>query len=309
MGGSGGGYFRDGSDPEELTRRLRAAEAAARDEDYEARVNQELGESLKDFNSRDAASMRRLLDELKRQLGEEIGGTVDLVYGGSIARHTYLEGLSDCDALVILDADDIGRKSPEALRERFAQRLRELFGDENVRVGELAVTLTVQKREVQLLPAMRDGEGFRIATPDGRSWSKINPRAFSQKLTETNKAQEGKLVPTIKLAKAIISRLPEQQQLTGYHVESLAIEAFRSYEGPRTYKAMLMHFFQRASELVRTPVLDRTGQSVHVDDDLGRANSPGRRLASQGLQRIHRKMQNADASNSTETWSELVSGE
>ena len=190
MGGSGGGYFRGGGDPGDLARRLRDTEAEARDEGYETSVNQQLGEFLKDFNSRDAAGTREVLEDVKNELADEIGGTVDLVYGGSVSRHTYLEGLSDTDALVIIDPDDVGRKSPERLKDRFAQRLRELFGNDNVRVGDLAVTVTVRGKEVQLLPAMRDGEGYRIAAPDGRSWSKINPRAFAEKLTQANKRKK-----------------------------------------------------------------------------------------------------------------------
>ncbi|MEQ8992579.1 MAG: CBASS oligonucleotide cyclase [Pseudomonadales bacterium] len=308
MGGSGGGYFRGGADPGELARRLRDTEAQTRDEGYETGVNQQLGEFLKDFNARDVAGTREVLDDVKKELTDEIGGTVDLVYGGSVSRHTYLEGLSDTDALVIIDPGDTGRTSPEQLKGRFAERLRELFGKENVNVGDLAVTVIVRGKEVQLVPAMRDGEGYRIAASDGRSWSKINPRAFAEKLTQANKAQDGKLVPTIKVTKAIIATLPKQQQLTGYHVESLAIEAFKNYEGPRTYKDMVAHFFDRSAELVKAPIADRSGQSVHVDEYLGAVNSQARRLVSQALQRVQRKLQNADASKSVDAWKDLVGG-
>lgn len=308
MGGSGGGYFRGGADPGELARRLRDTEAQTRDEDYETGVNQQLGEFLKDFNARDVAGTREMLDDVKKELADEIGGTVDLVYGGSVSRHTYLEGLSDTDALVIIDPDDVGRESPEQLKDRFAERLRELFGNDNVKVGDLAVTVTMRGKEVQLLPAMQHGEAYQIAAPGGRSWSKINSRAFAEKLTQANKAQDGKLIPAIKVTKAIIATLPKQQQLTGYHVESLAIEAFKNYEGRRTYKDMVTHFFDRAAELVKAPIADRSGQSVHVDEYLGTANSQPRRTVSQALQRVQRKLQNADAAKSVDVWGDLIGG-
>ena len=309
MGGSGGGYFKGSGDPGHLAQSLRDTEAQAGDEGYETAVNQLLGEFLKDFNSRDAQGTREVLDHLKAELGDEIDETVDLVYGGSVSRHTYLDGLSDTDVLVVLDPDDIGYKSPNQLKHRFAQRLGDIFGGDNVKVGDLAVTVTVSGKEIQLLPAMREGEGYRIAMPDGQSWSKINPRAFAEKLTQTNRAQDGKLVPTIKVAKAIIATLPKQQQLTGYHLESLAIDAFKNYAGKRTYKAMVTHLFESAAKLVKEPIVDRTGQSVYVDEHLGQSNSTERRLVSQALQRVHRKIQNADASKSVETWSGLVEDE
>jgi hypothetical protein len=309
MGGSGGGYFTGRGDLTDFARNLRDTEAQACDEHYETTVNYALGEFLKDFNDRDAAGTREILDNIKKVLADDIGGTVDLVFGGSVSRHTYLEGLSDTDALVILEPDEGGRTSPERLKERFAQRLRELFDSDNVKVGDLAVTVTMRGKEIQLLPAMREGDGYRIANPDGRSWSKINPKGFAEKLTQANKAQDGKLVPTIKLAKALIASLPERQQLNGYHIESLAIEAFKNYDGPRTYKAMVTHFLERTAELVKTPVRDKTGQSLYVDEYLGAQNSTDRRVASQALQRLYRKLMNADASKNTETWSDLILGE
>ena len=309
MGGSGGHYFRDDEDPGDLVRRLRDSEIQAKDDEYEANVNQKLTEFLSDFNNRDVSGTREILDNVRKELSDEIDGTVDFVYGGSVSRHTYLEGISDTDTLVILKPDNIGHKSPEQLKYNFAQRLKDKFGDKNVKVGDLAVTVMVKGKEIQFLPAIRHGDGYKIAGPDGQSWSKINPQAFANKLTDANQTQEGKLIPTIKIVKAIIATLPNQQQLTGYHIESLAIEAFKGYTVQRVYKSMVEHFFERASELVRTPIVDHTGQSVYVDEYIGAANSTQRRLVSQALQRVYRKLQNADAAKDTKAWVEVVTGE
>ena len=309
MGGSGGGDFGGPGGDGDLARRIRNMAAQAQDESYETSVNQKLGEYLADFNNRDAASTRKILDEVKRQLADEIGGTVDLIFGGSVSRHTYLEGLSDTDALVLLEPDEVGRKSPERLKERFAQKLRDLFGADNVKVGNLAVTVTVREKEMQFLPAMREGDGYKIPGSDGRSWSKINPKAFAKKLTEANERLDGKLVPAIKVVKSIIAHLPKQQQLTGYHIESLAIEAFKEYEGPRTPKAMVAHFFEHTPHLVKAPIRDKTGQSLYVDEYLGPETGYQRRIVSQALERVHRKLQNADADKNREAWAEMVTDE
>ena len=308
MEGSGGGNFKGRQEPRELAQELLYSEIQTGNEGYDTEVNQILGDFLKEFNNRDVQGTREILDEVKEELGDEIGESVDLVFGGSVSRHTYLEGLSDTDALVVFDPVDIAHESPSHLIDRFRQRLGMLFGVENVTVGDLAVTVKVRGKEVQLLPALRDGERFRIGAPDGRSWSRINPRTFAEKLTQANQAQDRKLVPAIKLAKSIIAKLPKKQQLNGYHVESLAIEAFKNYEGQRTYKAMVTHFFKSAVELVNAPILDRTGQSLYVDEHLGKSNSAERLLVSHALQRVQRKLLNGDASKSVETWSEIVGG-
>ena len=114
-----------------------------------------------------------------------------------------------------------------------------------------------------------------------------------------------KLVPTIKLAKAVLGTLPEKQRLSGYHVESLAIAAFRNYDGPKTVAAMLPTFFEKARDLVRSPIRDSTGQSVHVDAYLGSADSPSRLAASHVLSRIAKRMHNASANMSHDQWSAL----
>lgn len=128
---------------------------------------------------------------------------------------------------------------------------------------------------------------------------------FQEALTNRNAACGGKLVPTIKLAKAINGELPENQRLSGYHVESLAIAAFRGYAGEKTTSAMLPTFFERARELVLAPIKDSSGQSVHVDGHLGPANSAERIAASHLLGRIARRMRNATAAASVPQWKAL----
>jgi hypothetical protein len=107
------------------------------------------------------------------------------------------------------------------------------------------------------------------------------------------------------LAKAIIGQLPEAQRLSGYHIESLAIAAFRGYDGVKTPPTMLPVFFERARELVLAPIRDSTGQSVHVDQYLGPAQSELRQITGHLLGRLGRRMRNATAAQSTAQWRAL----
>ena len=116
---------------------------------------------------------------------------------------------------------------------------------------------------------------------------------------------DGKLVPCIKLAKAIIASLPEKRRLIGYHTESLAIKTFKEYSGEKNTKAMLHHFFEQASAQVRQPLADSTGQSVRVDEYLGSPNSLQRRIVADSMNRIARRMKNADGARSVARWREL----
>jgi hypothetical protein len=68
---------------------------------------------------------------------------------------------------------------------------------------------------------------------------------------------------------------------------------------------MLPAFFERARELVLTPIRDSTGQSVHVDEHLGPANHDARVVLSHVLGRIARRMRNASAAGSAAQWRAL----
>jgi len=305
MGGSGG--FLGPSDAESLRERLRESERHDLDQNFESDVAELLGHHLAAFNSRDVDGTKQILDRIRDELSEEVEASVDLVFGGSVAKHTYVDGLSDVDALVLLKKEPGQTESPASLRTNFAEKLRSVFGRKNVEVGRLAVTLEIDGKIIQLLPAFRHGDGFRISSVDGQSWATINPKKFAERLTARNQEMAGKLVPTIKLAKAIIRALPEKRQVTGYHTEMLATRIFRDYQGPKTHKAMLRYFFENAPNHVRERMRDPTGQSQFVDDYLGPDGSVGRRVVADALGRIARKMNNADGAAAVSRWQDLLS--
>ena len=305
MAGSGGGYFPDSLKPDDLVRRTREAENQARDDAFETDVAEHLASLLAEFNDRDVEGTREVFDQIKSDLENEIDGTVDTLFGGSISKHTYLDGISDVDALVLLNNSELAEKSPNEVKSFLADCLRGRYGKDVVHEGTLAVTVTVQDKTIQLLPALRHGESVKIASSDGSDWSKVNPQGFAHALTTANQRLDGKLVPCIKLIKAIVATLPEKRRITGYHTESMAINVFRGYDGSKTTKSMLRHFFEHAPDHVITPIKDSSGQSVYVDEYLGTANSLERRIAADTLGRIGRKIRNADGAGSLNLWKEL----
>ncbi|MCB0713828.1 MAG: nucleotidyltransferase [Ignavibacteriae bacterium] len=303
MSGGGGGYIP--SDPKTILQRIQESEAGTQNAQYESEVVKLLSSFLVHFNDRDIETVNRHLGEIKKAIEKEIDGSIDLLYGGSVAKRTYVNGLSDIDSLVILDKSDLSHLSPNEVRDYLRQRIKERFPNHEVSAGNLAVTIKFSDSEIQLLPAIRQGGSLKIADKTGNKWSSIQPEKFTTKLTEVNKQNSGKIVPIIKLAKAIIATLPESHRVSGYHAESLAIQAFRSYTGESTYKAMLAHYFKEASTAVRSPIKDSSRQSVHVDEYLGNANSLERRIISDTFSRIARRMRNADSAASLAEWQKM----
>jgi hypothetical protein len=309
MGGTGGGSYTNWSQ-EKLTSDVRRDNRRSAAE-FENELSLHLGELLASFNGRDVELVRERLDAAKSALEDTVEARLDQIYGGSVSKHTYVDGLSDIDSLLIVNGSEFENLDPPKVVQNMEKVLLKNFqGIAEVTHGHMAVTITYPDgMSIQLLPAIRTEQGLKVPSPFGATWSEINPEGFTRALTDTNNRCGRKLVPMIKLAKALISNLPEQYQLSGYHVESLAIAAFRDYGGTHTTAAMLPYFFQRAKELVLAPIRDRTGQSIHVDEYLGEENSAQRHYISRLLANLGKKMTNASAAQSWSQWEILFSGE
>ncbi|QKC82552.1 CBASS oligonucleotide cyclase [Mesorhizobium sp. NZP2077] len=305
MGGSGGGGPFVHRTPENLRNVVRKSEDETTVAAFGAELSRMLGDLLGSFNSRDLHLTNSRLDEVKNALQGATEASFDQLFGGSVAKHTYVDGLSDIDSLILINGSGLERKSPQEVLERMDDIIRNHLGSHAaVDHGRMAVTVTFRDGMViQLLPAIKtDDSHLRVPSSRRDDWSKINPIAFQEALTRRNQECGSKLVPTIKLAKAINGQLPEGQRLSGYHIEALAIAAFKNYKGELTTSKMLPAFFEHARELVLSPVRDSTGQSVHVDEHLGPPNNETRLALSHVLGRIARRMRNASAAGSTPQW-------
>src|SRR5258708_6375018 len=116
MGGGGGGRY-DGPSSNRAEARIQEARERERERlDFD--VNALLNQVLASFNSRDRNLTQRRLDDLQNLVGQD--AQVDrILFGGSVAKHTEVDGLSDIDALVILDRDDLRGLSATQVREAF----------------------------------------------------------------------------------------------------------------------------------------------------------------------------------------------
>ena len=300
MGGSGGGRtggYLTAHDLEVLREEARRRLLQSR---VESEVNSLLQQTLTSINDRDTEGVGRYLEAIEQALGDKLDQIDRLLFGGSVAKHTYVDGLSDIDALVLLRDESPSGSRPADVRSELAQVLRQALpqGDvQAIREGTMAVTVEYRDgTEIQLLPAIRGvGDEIAVSSWDGESWSDIRPRAFARALTEANQSLGGAVVPAIKLAKSIFANELHDARPSGYHVEALALAAFQQYTGPRTPKAMLTHLVYSASDDVLRPIQDVTGQSRHVDERLGAENSRARRALSRHLARIARTMANSQS--------------
>ncbi|MDJ0619765.1 MAG: CBASS oligonucleotide cyclase [Calothrix sp. MO_192.B10] len=306
MGGSGGSSsWSSSSSPNEINQLIRRATERTEGSSYNSEVNSLLQNALKEFNARDVEATQRHLNVLKKAIEGEIENSVDLLFGGSIRKNTFINGLSDVDTLVLVNNTSLATKSPQEVLKYFEERIQQRLPDTKVSAGNLAVTVRYSDgQEIQLLPAIKTATGVKISNPEEGKWSNVvRPDSFARKLTTVNKQFSGKLVPTIKLFKPVVKDiLPKDLKISGYHAESLAIEAFKGYQGSRTYKEMLTHLCREATNLVKSPIKDKTGQSLHVDNYLGEANSQDRLKTSKFLERLTKQMDKSDNLKSLAKW-------
>jgi hypothetical protein len=302
MGGSGGGGLHSGRSASDLRAEV---ERSLRQSQLDAEVNALLNEQLAWINGRDTDLINQRLDEIADALGENLADLDRLLYGGSVSKHTYVDGLSDVDSLVVLKPGALDADTPESLRNAISRALHRHLDMGQVKTieADFAVTVTYKDgNQVQLLPAVERRGGLAISDKTGGGWSFIRPRAFTERLTAVNAGQEGRVVPTIKLAKAVVESLTDRDRPGGYHMEALAVDAFDAYTGPRNNRAMVSHFFERAADRIKRPLADVTGQSERIDETWGPANSAARQRVSAALGRIATRMRSA---TSIEDWRTL----
>lgn len=304
MAGSGGSY-----DPKKVRTEVRELQSKIDSAQYEADVAHFLSTMLANANDRDVEKIRKHLDTIKQAIEKDIDGVVDLMFGGSVAKRTYVEGISDVDALVVLNDSELSQRSPLEVRDFLIARLRERLPGTAVEADGFAVVVKYAEGSIDLVPVKRKGNTYLLPSADCASWSDIRPRAFTDELSACNRAQNGKLIPAIKLAKIILTNLPESRRPSGYHLEALALDAFSTYHGNATPKAMLTQLFMRAAQRVLRPIEDRTGQSRNIDDYLGKEGSVERRILAESLGRIARRLTNADDARSLEQWKDILGDE
>ena len=246
--------------------------------------NKHCEQLLVQYKRRNTKAVTRHLKGVCAILRHEDNYVVQTTFGGSVQKGTYVTGLSDVDVLLIVNQSTLRNKPPSKVISYVRDAIAVRLPNNAVSRGKLAVTVRyADKTEIQILPAIRTTDGFRIAEPGSTKWSNVvHPERFVERLIEVNNAKGGRVVPVIKLAKAMADCYIRDlsRKISGYHMESLAIDAFTGYEGELDSRSMLVHFLGHSMKAVMSPSKDSTGQSRFVDEYLGQADSAPRNRAS-----------------------------
>lgn len=191
--GGGGGFF--DSSPKSLKDKVKESIESTESAEYDLKVSEFINDLLSNANNRNHEAINTHLDEIKTALEQDIEGTINIAFGGSVSKHTYVDGLSDVDSLVIINKTELLNSSPGEVKDYFAERLKERFPNTQIDIGKLAVTVRFSDAEIQLLPAITGKDHTKIPDPSGNSWAAIRPKEFAKALTRVNQEKGNKVVP------------------------------------------------------------------------------------------------------------------
>ena len=127
------------------------------------------------YNSRNTRAITKHLDSLCGIIRDEGDHVVQTMFGGSVRRRTYLNGLSDVDVLLIVNQSSLVNRSPTEVIAYVRDTISRRLPQNPVNAGKLAVTVGYSDgTEIQILPAIRTNTGgVRIAEPGS---TKLKPR-------------------------------------------------------------------------------------------------------------------------------------
>ena len=126
------------------------------------------------YSRRNTQTVTRRLESLCEFLRQE-GEVVQTMFGGSVRKGTYVTGLSDVDALLIVNQSSLVSQPPAKVIEYVRDTIQKQLPKNVVKAGNLAVTVEYSRGpEFQILPAIRTNSGgVRIAEPRGTRWSNV----------------------------------------------------------------------------------------------------------------------------------------
>ena len=123
MGGSSPHSTFSSVSPDELRKKIREAELNVAERVFSPKLLERLTQLLSRVNDRDDVKLSARLDEVKSTLKSEIESEFSLKFGGSVAKHTYVDGISDVDMLLVMKGKaEAPRKILDHLSAELAQQ-------------------------------------------------------------------------------------------------------------------------------------------------------------------------------------------
>ena len=114
-GGGGSRYTRPTS--EHIRRKIEEAREKEK-EQLIGEVNEFLKKRLAKYDARDVEGIKKRLEQIIAKLGNSLELDT-ILFGGSVAKQTAIQGLSDIDALAIMNDEALAKNEPQKVLDLF----------------------------------------------------------------------------------------------------------------------------------------------------------------------------------------------
>lgn len=168
---------------------------------------------------------------------------------GSYSRDTAIYPLDDVDVIFEIDPDKWNRgflslynPSPETVLDSFANAIRYRYPESSVYSQRRSVCLSLNHLDIDVVPAIKDGDYIWIPDREADDWIKSSPSKHSENATEVNRIQNGKFKPLVKLLKFWNGNLPNTAYLKSFAIETICIRLFGTTKFNSLEEGLLQFF-------------------------------------------------------------------
>ena len=199
--------------------------------------------------------------------------TLDDFLTGSYRRNTMILPLKDADVdvMIVLDPAYHKKYTATALLDRVRTVLLKTYTTPKISRSGQAVTITFSDFKVDVVVGYnRSGGGYLIANSSTDSYLSTNPKKHVEQWSASNAAQDGMLVPLMKMVKGW--NRENGDLLRSFHLEAMVRAV---YEGGKVgnYPGAVKEFFNVAKSHLDTS--DPAGYGGNVGAYLSTANREG----------------------------------
>ena len=131
----------------------------------DSEINGYLRDLLRGYNDRDTEAVGRHIKTLRDALERNDDDVIPTRFGGSVAKHTYVDGLSDIDVLFVVNDSSLSGQRPEGAIQYMENLFRQRLPRTKIASGDLAVTITFSD-DIEIQVLYRRGRSRRhVLTP------------------------------------------------------------------------------------------------------------------------------------------------
>ena len=235
----------------------------------------------------EAIAINYVLDRINGDLNRAPYAPFRIELAGSVEKNTFNEGISDIDLRAVTTNSALLDYSPKVAKRLIMKQIRSIDEVKNPRVGHQAVTLIKGGHEYQIIPVIRHNGKTYIPSERGTYWKTVDIEAFNHSLHSLNRKTNGHFCEAVRFVKILSDRyVPKRNQLSGYHIESIAMEAIGNCSPTMGRTDMVEKILRYIPSRVKSYSWDITRETKAIDHDLGSNYSAERKDAAKRYHRL-----------------------